>query len=445
MRSQRGQTAAEYLGLLLLVAAIIGAIFTVGIGGTISGAVRSAVCQVMGADDCGTPAHARPPGATKGDSDGDGIPNAEERRTGLNPESADTDGDGVADGKEVVAGTDPRKADTDGDGLDDRQEAATGGKLDPTKADTDGDGLTDGEETAIGTDPTSQDSDGFDTVGDGLTDKQELELGTDPNNFDSDGDGNPDGYEVRKGDNPTDDERSLLQKGVETFFLDDPISLFIPTGALGKVVGKAGERLALEAKAAYSALKHAKTLKEAAAARRRLLALYRERVTGVPGSGAAGSDAANSAPEPEAAGGGKGQPPSKGRKLPPLDVDPWTLKPTDRGKAIEARIARDEYRKDLDWYNIGATRGGTFPTVDFQHGQTALSLKTLDPQLPSAGRDLFKHIDTLRDADITINHKPAIKVLDIRVPPGQSGAPILTELTNYGRRNKIQVIVKEYP
>src|SRR4051794_5989693 len=387
MRSQRGQTAAEYLGILLLVAAIIGAIVTSGVGGTISGAVRTAVCQIVGADDCGTgtATATRPPGATKDDTDGDGIPNAEERRTGLNPASADTDGDGVPDGKEVVAGTDPRKTDTDGDGLDDHQEAATGGKLDPTKADTDGDGLTDGEETAIGTDPTSQDSDGFDTVGDGLTDKQELELGTDPNNFDSDGDGNPDGYEVRKGDDPTDDERSLLQKGVETFVLDDPLSLFLPTGALGKVVGKAGERLALEAKAAYSALKHAKTLKEAAAARKRILALYRERITGVPGGGAAGSDAANGAPEPEAAGGGKGQPPKKGGSPPP-DVDPWTLDPTDRGKAIEARIARDEYREDLDWYNIGATRGGTFPTVDFQHGQTALSLKTLDPQLPSAGR-----------------------------------------------------------
>ena len=60
--------------------------------------------------------------------------------------------------------------------------------------------------------------------------------------------------------------------------LDDPISLFIPVGAIGRVVGKAGEKLALESRAAYAALMGAKTLKEGAAARRRLLALFRERM-----------------------------------------------------------------------------------------------------------------------------------------------------------------------
>ena len=83
--------------------------------------------------------------------------------------------------------------------------------------------------------------------------------------------------------------------------------------------------------------------------------------------------------------------------------------------------------------------------VDFQHGQTALSLKTLDPQLPSAGNDLIQAYPQAQRADIKINQQPANKVLDIRVPPGQSGAAILTKLKDYGDQQGIRVIVKEYP
>jgi hypothetical protein len=421
MRDQRGQTAAEYVGVLLVVAAIVAAVITGGVARSISGGIGSAICAIAGGEDCGGPHGV--PGATKDDHDGDGIPNDEERRTGLDPESADSDGDGIPDGKEVVAGTDPREADTDHDGLDDRQESATGGKLDPTKADTDGDGLSDGEETAIGTDPTSADSDGFDTVGDGLTDKQELDLGTDPNTFDSDGDGDPDGYEVRNGDNPADDERSLWQKGFETFVLDDPISLFIPTGPIGKVVGKAGEKLAVEAKAAYVALKNAKTLKEAAAARKKLLDLFRQRFKGAK----------------------EGDPIPAPAATPPPKVDVWTLKPTDRGKAIEKQVAEKEYREADGWYNVGQEYGGTFPLVDFQHGQTALSLKTLDPRLKYAGRDLFNHIRKLDETDIRINGQPAQKVLDIRVPTGELNAGIIARLQKYGSARGVTVIAKEYP
>jgi hypothetical protein len=430
MRRERGQTAAEYVGVLLVVASIIAALVASQPGHAIADGVQSAVCKMIGGDDCG--GSARPPGATKEDRDGDGIPNEEERRTGLNPDSADSDQDGVPDGKEVVNGTDPRLADTDGDGLDDRQES--GGKLDPTKADTDGDGLTDGEEVAIGTDPTSKDSDGFDTPGDGLTDLEELNLGSDPNNFDSDGDGNPDGYEVAKGDDPTDDERGILQKGFETFVLDDPISLFIPTGAIGKVVGKGTEKLALEAKAAYTALRGAKTLKEAAAARRKLLALFRERF---------GSAKAPEPPSP--GGGGKKPPPGGGPKKPPPDVDVWALKPTDRGVAIEREIAKSEYRLDDGWWNVGATKGGTSELIDFQRGPIVLSLKTLDPRLKYAGKDLPDHIRKLGARDIRVDGNAATKVLDIRVPPGHGQDASVQKLVGIGRANNVQVRITEYP
>ncbi len=42
-----------------------------------------------------------------GDSDGDGIPDADEARYGTDPNNPDTDGDGLGDGVEVLAGTDP--------------------------------------------------------------------------------------------------------------------------------------------------------------------------------------------------------------------------------------------------------------------------------------------------------------------------------------------------
>lgn len=64
-----------------------------------------------------------------GDSDGDGLSDAQERALGTDPFKDDTDGDGVKDGAEVLAGTDPltpewpggpQRNDFDGDGRADR-------------------------------------------------------------------------------------------------------------------------------------------------------------------------------------------------------------------------------------------------------------------------------------------------------------------------------------
>jgi len=185
-------------------------------------------------------------------------------RAGLDPHSADSDGDGLLDADEVRAGLDPLGVDTDGDGIDDRQEAHSGGKLDPKQADTDGDGLTDGEKLAIGTAPTKADSDGFDTHGDGLTDAEEVALGTDPNHYD-------------KGDDPTSDERGVLQKSFEMLLLDDPIGTIatLGTAKLVSAVGKAG---AARINSLVKALRNAKTVQEAAAIRRKLIAEFRERL-----------------------------------------------------------------------------------------------------------------------------------------------------------------------
>ena len=60
---------------------------------------------------------------TYDDTDGDGIPDAEELLIhGTDPESADSDGDGISDGDEIALGTNPLSSDTDGDGFSDGEE-----------------------------------------------------------------------------------------------------------------------------------------------------------------------------------------------------------------------------------------------------------------------------------------------------------------------------------
>ena len=64
----------------------------------------------------------------------------------------DTDGDGLINEDEAKSGTDPKNPDTDNDGLSDREEVKTW-KTNPLKADTDGDGYNDGEEIKTLNDP----------------------------------------------------------------------------------------------------------------------------------------------------------------------------------------------------------------------------------------------------------------------------------------------------
>lgn len=111
-----------------------------------------------------TPDAAEPTAAAL-DSDGDGLPDADEINIhGTDPTLWDTDGDGVSDGEEIAAGTDPfspgstggGSLDSDLDGLPDTEEAAIG--TDPFNADTDGDGWLDGNEILLGSDPLDSNS-----------------------------------------------------------------------------------------------------------------------------------------------------------------------------------------------------------------------------------------------------------------------------------------------
>jgi hypothetical protein len=284
LREQRGQLAAEYAGVLLIVALIVSALVAINVHGRIAGGVQQAVCSIAGTA-CPETADARTERArtpaTADDGDGDGVSDARERELGLDPHSADADGDGLPDGKEIELGADPRNPDTDGDGVSDADEADSGGAMRPNDADTDDDGLTDAEELAVGSDPSQADSDdGGGQLGDGLTDAEEIEHGTDPNLFDTDGDGWSDGYEVEHGGDPTRDERNLLEKARD-MFLDDPFTL--GKGALIKGAGKkvVDDLLAKGGKAARK-IGDAKSIKEAARIRRERLNALRYRLRGAP-------------------------------------------------------------------------------------------------------------------------------------------------------------------
>jgi hypothetical protein len=138
------------------------------------------------------------------DTDGDGLPDAEERRRGTDPRSRDTDRDGMPDDMEVgwKPPTDPTRKDTDGDGLSDWAELMVGS--DPTNADTDGDGWRDGYEVGKGSDPTKATSAPSD--GDGLTgedlEAMQMVMQTSPGSVDTDHDGLSDDFERLLGTNP---------------------------------------------------------------------------------------------------------------------------------------------------------------------------------------------------------------------------------------------------
>ncbi len=107
LRGAHGQTAAEYMGALVLVSVVIAAVASGApqIGDRISRAMEA----IVGGK--GKPAQEAAPGATAADptadDDGDGLTNEEEAALGTDPGAADSDHDGVSDDDEFTRGTDP--------------------------------------------------------------------------------------------------------------------------------------------------------------------------------------------------------------------------------------------------------------------------------------------------------------------------------------------------
>jgi Flp pilus assembly pilin Flp len=149
LRAENGQAVVEYGGILAVIAIVFLAIFATPLGDDISCTAQRAVAQVLGneAPSCaggGAGERQGRPGDPDTDTDGDGVPDADEREAGTDPAKADSDGDGLSDREELELGTNPTSVDTDGDGALDGQELEA--DSDPFATDTDGDGHADGDD-----------------------------------------------------------------------------------------------------------------------------------------------------------------------------------------------------------------------------------------------------------------------------------------------------------
>jgi len=122
-----------------------------------------------------------------------------------------------------------------------------------------------------------------------------------------------------------------------------------------------------------------------------------------------------------------------------VGAEVWNLKPTARGTAIESQLAQTEYK---DWFNVGQLNNGKFPLVDFQNGNTLVSLKSVDTTGSTWLTRMQDHIYDLGKNGATVNGNPATMVLDLRVQPGGSAAA--QSLIQYGAKNNVTVIVKEF-
>jgi hypothetical protein len=105
----RGQTAAEYMGALLLVSVIIAALVTGA--PQIADRISSAMDAIVGGKGKTAQTGPNTPGTAgvdpTADDDRDGLTNEEEAALGTDPRKADSDGDGVSDDDEFTHGTDP--------------------------------------------------------------------------------------------------------------------------------------------------------------------------------------------------------------------------------------------------------------------------------------------------------------------------------------------------
>ena len=131
----------------------------------------------------------------------------------------------------------------------------------------------------------------------------------------------------------------------------------------------------------------------------------------------------------------------------------WSLDERKRGQLIEENLANTEYSEANGYYNIGQDRGGYFPVIDFQKGNEVISLKSIDPRLPSYQNDgatnkIIEYIDMLNPnayEQIEVNGIPATKILDIRIPPGTKGLLDMKEIIDAANAYPNTYIqIKEY-
>lgn len=121
-----------------------------------------------------------------------------------------------------------------------------------------------------------------------------------------------------------------------------------------------------------------------------------------------------------------------------LGYSVWSLGATARGVAIENHLAKTSYK---DWFNVGNTKGGFFPLVDFQKGNNLVSLKSVDTTGKSWLGRMQEHIRDLASRRGSVDGDDANMILDLRVQPG--GSKAAESLIEYGAERNVIVQISE--
>ncbi|MEU5137848.1 alpha/beta hydrolase [Streptomyces californicus] len=124
-RRDGGQTALEYLGLVLVVVALVGGLMATGIGGQLTAEIRAAICSLTGSS-CPAPGHDVVAGGGDAGGDGRGGGDASSGTAGgstdgggessLTGGTGSTGTSGAADGTATTSGATDGTATTGGDG-----------------------------------------------------------------------------------------------------------------------------------------------------------------------------------------------------------------------------------------------------------------------------------------------------------------------------------------
>ncbi|MEU6709210.1 hypothetical protein [Streptomyces wuyuanensis] len=167
-RRDRGQTAVEYAGLILLVAAVVAALVMSSVGERVAGRLQETVCSLVGR-------------SCPADDGGGGTPQAHDGTDDTNDGTTDDGTSGATDGS-TGDGTDDTNDDTTGDG--------TSGTTDG--GDTEGDGAGG---NGTGGEPGAEDGDGGDDEGGDPTEPYEPigDAGTAADSSGGDGEGGQEG------------------------------------------------------------------------------------------------------------------------------------------------------------------------------------------------------------------------------------------------------------
>lgn len=118
----------------------------------------------------------------------------------------------------------------------------------------------------------------------------------------------------------------------------------------------------------------------------------------------------------------------------------WRLPETQRGIVIEQNLAATDY---ADWYWVGQEDNGYFPLVDFQRGDTLVSLRTVDTNGVSWFNRIASHIKELGESEARVDDRLANMVLDLRVQPG--GLDDAQSLAELGIKRGVTVRIREFP